>query len=102
MIKKKSKGCIVSDLRTINLIEVDFNFNNKIIARDVLRYADDNELLPKEQYGSRKGYRASYQAVNKRLLYDLVYLMRRLIVLYRNDTKSCYDRIVHSIASMSL
>lgn len=60
MIAKKGKGCMVSYLRTINLTEVDFNFNNKIMARDVLRCAEENELLPKEQYGRRSGHIASY------------------------------------------
>jgi hypothetical protein len=45
IIEKKGKGCIVSDLCTINLMEVDFNFNNKIIAWDILQCTKINELL---------------------------------------------------------
>ena len=33
MIAKKSKGNLVEDSHTINLIEAGFNFNNKTIAR---------------------------------------------------------------------
>ena len=60
IITKKGKECMVSDLRTINLIEVDFNFNNKIMAQDILRCAKDNALLLKEQYSSRSGHRLAH------------------------------------------
>ena len=40
--------------------------------------------------------------MNKRLLCNLAHLMRHLMILYSNDTKSYYDRIVYSVASMSL
>jgi len=45
MIKKKGKGCKVMDLQIINLIEVDFNFNNKIMAKEILTYVEKNCLL---------------------------------------------------------
>ena len=48
MIEKKGKGNLVRDLRTINLIEVDFNYNNKILARIVMKCTKDNKLIPKE------------------------------------------------------
>ena len=48
MIEKKGKGNRVGDLRIINLMEADFNFNNKMIAKDILYYTKKNNLLPKE------------------------------------------------------
>ena len=75
MIEKKGKGNRVRDLRTINLIEVDFNFNNKIIAKELLTCMEQNNLLPNEQYGSRYSYYTAKQAVNKKLLFDLAYLL---------------------------
>ena len=59
MIEKKGKGNLVKDLKTINLSEVDFNFNNKIMARIIMNCAEVNNLLPKEQCGSRKLHRVS-------------------------------------------
>ena len=35
-------------------------------------------------------------------LYDLVHMQRRPIILCSNDAKSCYDRIIHSIASLAM
>ena len=48
MITKKGKENLVKDLHTINLMEEDFNFNNKILARLTMNYAEKNRLIPKE------------------------------------------------------
>ena len=48
IVEKKGKGNQVGDLRIINLIEVDFKFNNKVLARDLLRCTEENDLLLKE------------------------------------------------------
>jgi hypothetical protein len=57
MIRKKGKGNPTSDLRIINLIEANFNFSNKIMTRMTMNYTEANNLIPKEQYGSRKNIR---------------------------------------------
>ena len=57
MIEKKGKGNKVTDLCTIN--------------QHAREYAEQNNLLPKEQYGSRQYLKAILHAVNERLLYDL-------------------------------
>ena len=82
-------------------MEADFNFNNKVMGKDAAASAERNLLFPKEQY-ARKGHRSNHHGVNKRLLYDLAHLQRRPMILCSNDAKSCYDRIVHSIASMAM
>ena len=74
IIEKKGKENLVSDLRTINLMEVDFNNNNKIMARMVTKCAKENKLLSKEQYRSRKVLKVINQVANKHLLYDLAHL----------------------------
>ena len=71
MIAKKGKGNIVNNLHTINLIEVDSNFNNKVLAKLTIECAERNKLLSIEQFGSRKVYQAIYQTTNKRILYDI-------------------------------
>ena len=55
-------------------MEADFNYNNKIMARIVMKCAKDNNLLPKEQYSSRKVLKAINQVANKYLIYDLAHL----------------------------
>ena len=55
MIEKKGKGNLVEHLRTINLMEADFNFANKVLGKDAAACAEQNNIFPKEQY-ARKGH----------------------------------------------
>jgi hypothetical protein len=55
-----------------------------------------------EQFRSRSCHRAIEQAWNKRLSFDLVRQQRRTAALCSNDMKSCYDRVVHSVASIAM
>jgi hypothetical protein len=58
--------------------------------------------LASEQFGSRSGHRAIEQAWNKRLSFYLVRQQRRTAALCSNDMKSCYDQVVHSVASIAM
>ena len=56
IIEKKGKENFTKDLRTINLIEANFNFNNSVIARATLECAEQNGLILPEQYSTRKNH----------------------------------------------
>ena len=101
MLQKKAKVELVNQMRTIVLTEADFNFNNKVLGRMTLQMAEEAKAIPKEQYGSRKGHSAIDHAINKRLLYDILRQKRCPGVLCSNDAKSCFDRIIHSIAMLA-
>jgi hypothetical protein len=101
MIQKKERLNLVSKLRTITLTEADFNFNNKVLGKETLRHAEANNLIAKEQYGSRKGKSSIVHAINKRLTFDIMRQTRFNGALCSNDAKSCYDRILHSVASLA-
>ena len=60
-----------------------------------------NGLAP-EQYGSRKFFRAIDHVLNKIYSFDLLRQFKRPGVVIPTDLKSCYDRICHSIAGLSL
>ena len=83
------------------LTEADFNFNNKVLGRRTIQHAEDIEELAPEQYGSRKSKSAIDQALHKRLTYDVMRQLRKPGILCSNDIKSCYDRILHSIAALA-
>ena len=102
MLEKKPGVVKVSKLRTILLYEADFNHNNKLMGRSMMRYAEANSLLAPEQYGSRRGHSAIYQCLNKVLTFDLMRQTRRPGGLCSNDAKSCYDRIGHSSAGLAM
>jgi hypothetical protein len=78
------------------------NALNKILGRTMMWTAEDCQQLAREQYGSRKLHRAIDQGCNKRLSTDLILILRWPGVICSNDAKSCYDRIVHAIAALSM
>ena len=102
MLLKKTGRTDVDSLRTIVLLEPDFNHMNKKLGRDVMAHAETHNLIAPEQFGSRKHHAAIDQVLIKTLYYDTLRIKRQDGYLCSNDAKSCYDRITHSIASLSL
>jgi hypothetical protein len=102
MIYKKANLDRVDKLRTIVLKEADSNFNDGKMGRDMMNHAEKKNMIAKEQYGSRKGHCSIDHAVNKRLTFDLFRLYRSPGAVCSNDAKSCYDRILHSIAALAM
>ena len=102
MLEKKKGNFRVDKLRAIVLFEADFNQNNKQLGRETMFTAEDLKLIAQEQYGSRKYFSAIDHSLNKLLTFDLIRQFKREAALCANDAKSCYDRIVHSIASLCL
>ena len=43
-------------------MEVDFKFNNKILARDLIKCLERGGDVPKEKYGIRKGKKSIMHA----------------------------------------
>jgi hypothetical protein len=103
VLPKKKNEMHVHALRTIVLLEADFNFLNKHVARKAMAHAErlHNGIAP-EQYGSRKFFRAIDHVLNKTWSFDLLRQFKQLGIVIPTDLKSCYDRICHSIASLSL
>lgn len=101
-ILKKAGVYDIDKMRTITLMDAAYNMNNKQLGRDIMRHAESLNNLAREQYGSRKHHRANTAATNKVLTMDLLRLRRQAGALCSNDAKSCYDRVVHSIAALSL
>jgi hypothetical protein len=102
MLLKLPGNYNVEKMRAILLFEADFNFNNKRWGRILMWYAEARNLLAAEQYGSRKRLAAIDHCVNKRLTFDILRQNKQPGVLCSNDAKGCYDRIVHSVASICL
>ena len=82
-------------------MEVNFNFNNKLLGKKTMYHAEAKNQIAPEQYGSRKGKISIDQAVHKTLTNDIIRQHRMSAMICSNNAKSCYDRIVHSIAAMA-
>jgi hypothetical protein len=102
MLLKKPGEYRVDKLRNIVFFDPEANYTFKFLGRAVMAHVEKHHQLPEEQYGSRKKKTAIAHALNKRLSYDLMHQMKMAGALCSNDAKSCYDRILHSIASLCL
>ena len=100
MIPKKQSATHVSKLRIIVLFHALFNMINKRIGREAIYRAESLAIIPSEAYGSRPERRANICALNKVLTYDVLRQKRLPAALCSNDAVSCYDRIIHSVASL--
>jgi hypothetical protein len=102
LIPKKSHSSLVEKLRIIVLFHAMFNMNNKRIGREMVANAERLKQIPWEVYGGRKRHRALECATNKVLTMDIARLEHRSTAICSNDAKSCYDRILHAIASICM
>ena len=66
-----------------------------------MQHVENNNLLVPKKYRSRPGKCSIDHAVHKRLWYDLLRQQRQPGAMCSNDAKSCFDRVVHSIASLA-
>jgi hypothetical protein len=83
-------------------MNAEFNMNNKKLGRDMMFHAEKHQAVAREQYGSRQNHQCILAALNKRLTMDLLRQTRQAGALCANDAKSCYDRIVHNIATLCM
>jgi hypothetical protein len=102
MIPKSVASLWVDKLRTLLLLDPKCNQNNKILGRAVMAQAEAYSPIPAEQYGSRKKHRAIEAALNKVPTQDIWFQKRQSGALCSNDAKSCYDRVVHPFAILSM
>ena len=100
MIFKEQGNYKIHRLRIIHIYEADFNLLLAVKWRQLLRTADDAQLINEGQYGGRPGCEAQSLTFLEELKYDLAYLTRRTLFNFDNDATSCYDRIVVPLASL--
>ena len=102
LIPKKTTSSAIEKLRIIVLFHALFNMNNKRIGRDMVANAERLSQIPREAYGSRKRHRSIECAANKVFTTDIARQEHRSMALCSNDAKSCYDRILHAIATICM
>lgn len=98
---EKMFGCtLISKLRSILLMEADFNFVNKqIYGIRMLDEVRKYKLMPDEIFSERNRM-AEDGTLAKTLFYDISRQSRRPAGLASVDAESCYDRIAHAVASL--
>jgi hypothetical protein len=90
---------IIEKLRIIMLYEADFNFVLKLIwGKRLVRHAESNLALSSDNHGSRPGRKCTDALLEKLLIYENARLTRPSLIAVDNDAKSCYYRIIKSLA----
>ena len=98
---EKLRGCtLISKLRSILLMEADFNAANKMIyGVRMMNNVRAHNLMPDEIF-SERNRTADDGTLSKVLFYDLVRQSRRPAGVSSVDADNCYDRVAHAIASL--
>ena len=98
---EKMFGCsLVNKLRSILLMEADFNWANKeIFGIRMMNNVRDHNLMCDEIY-SEKGRMADDGGLAKVLFNDIVRQSRLPACIASVDAAQCYDSIAHAIASL--
>jgi ribonuclease HI/exonuclease III len=92
----------IEKLRIIMLYEADFNFVLKLIwGRRLIRHAEKYQCIGTSNHGSRSGRQTIDALMEKLLLYEYARLTRTSLITIDNDAKSCYDRIIRSLAMIA-
>jgi hypothetical protein len=84
------------------LFSADCNYAFKHIGRQMMKIVEAANALATEQYGSRKGHKATDLAANKSLTHDILRQLKQPRAVCSNDAKSCYDLIGHTQAAMAM
>lgn len=101
-IPKKSKDYRIGKLRTILLLEADYNMNSKQLGTDIMWKAERDGTLSRDNYGGRKKRRSVEVSLNTVLTYNSIWARRGRAVVFSNDEKGCFDRISHMVAYICL
>jgi hypothetical protein len=99
---KRSNDHRASKLRTILLLEPDFNINNKAIGNDAMKRCERLGVYVRDNYWSRKGLRAAEVSMNQLLTYNSIWARRGRAIIMSNDTRGCYVRIAHTVVNLAL
>jgi hypothetical protein len=98
---EKIKGCsVVTKLRSILLMEADFNAVNKTIhGWQMLQNVRKYKCMP-DEICSKKNRTANDGTLTKVLFYDIIWQSRRSTGISSVDADNCFDRVAHAVASL--
>jgi hypothetical protein len=102
LIEKDPGNPNINCLRVIHLFEADYDLFLKIIwASRLVKRGEATSQFGEAQQGSRPNCAANDAVLLMRLTYDLSRILRSNLGTFDNDAKSCYNRIVNSVAMLA-
>jgi hypothetical protein len=102
LIPRKTTSPAIKKLRIIVLFQALVNMNKKRIVREMVANLERLNQIPWEAYGSRKCHRSIECTANKVFTTDIARQEHRSMALCSNDAKSCYNGILHAIATFCM
>jgi UDP-galactopyranose mutase len=102
MLIKKEGITMVETVRMTIRFMADCNYMNNHIGRAMMSNSERYGQLATEQFGSRNGHTAIMQDCNKKFTLDIKRQKCITMSLCSTDLTSCYDRVVHSVASIAM
>lgn len=91
----------IDKLRVIHLYEADFNNALRLLwARALVWNSTQQGTLNDAQSGSRPGHQCINVVISKEMKYLYARITHTSMARMDNDAKSCYDRIVISLANL--
>ena len=102
ILLKKVGNYNLEKLRTVVMLEPDFNMNNKKIGKDAMWNGTRCGIVSRENYGGKKHARAPEVILNQVLVCDKMRADHRPAIIISNDAKGCFDRIVHSVLKICM
>jgi hypothetical protein len=79
-----------------------FNFVLKLVwGKHLIRHGEKHGCFGTENHGSRPGRQTIDALLEKLLIYEFARLSRTSLITVDNDAKSCYDRIIRTLAMVA-
>jgi hypothetical protein len=93
----------INKLRIIQLLEADLNqVLRSAFARNIIKLAQDTPGITSEHQYGRSHQMCLTPALNKLLTVQLLMQKKKNGIVFNNDAKGCYDRIISGIALAAL
>jgi hypothetical protein len=103
MLQKTPDDSRIHRLRTVALLESDFNQSNRLaIGKPVLEHLEDIGALTSMQYGSWPAKFCLSAILNKQLSIEIVRYRKSSMAYIENDTIGCYHRIINPLVLLYL
>ena len=102
MLEKEPGNPIISKLRVIQLLEVDMSFAFQLLwGKCLVHNALAHNLLSPWNFGGCPGIRVHSALLLKTISYDYLRFTWHNAIIFDNDAKACFDRIIPSLGLMA-
>ena len=102
MLEKEPGNPTISKLRVIQVLEADMNFAFRLLwGKHLVHHSLSHNALSPWNFGGRPGARVHSALPLKTISYDYLCYTRQNAIIFDNDPKACFDRIIPSLGLMA-